>query len=349
MRRTYTLAAGLVGLALITGSARAQTEYEVTPQAGPWMICVASFTGPPAKELTEGMIQEIRTKYNLPAYSFCRSAEEQRKEKERIEQYKQIQKTWLEQSGLPPDTKLRGPKTYRIEEQYAVLVGGYKDEDSAYKAAQQIRKMTPSEKFMDQTTKGVISDDQVTPASDKAVYINPFRSAFPVRNPSIPVEKPAKDDNPERLKRYNAGESYSLLKNQKPWTLAIKTYHGAAAVKQDYSDRPLVQKILSPSDAGRLLDASGREAHTLAELLRKLDKRAVDYPLHDAYVLHDEYSSTVTIGGFDGPDDPRLIQMQRFIMDRLNDPRSVLGQFRPVAPGVPFFFSQPMPMLVPKF
>src|SRR5688572_16740914 len=95
MRKTYTLAAGLVGLVLYTGPARAQTEYEVTPQAGPWMICVASFTGPPAKELTETLIQEIRSKHNLPAYSFCRSAEERRKQQAYIEQLKQMQRTWL--------------------------------------------------------------------------------------------------------------------------------------------------------------------------------------------------------------------------------------------------------------
>jgi len=355
MRRTYTLAAGLVGLVLVTGSARAQTEYEVTPQAGPWMICVTSFTGPPAKELTEALIQEIRTKHNLPAYSYCRSAEEKRKQQEYIEQFKQMQKTWLEQSGLPLDTKLRGPKTYRIEDQYAVLVGGYKDEDAAYKAAQQIRKLPPpAEKLMNQTVKGIVDGDQLTPASDQAVYINPFRSAFPVRNPTVPAEKSVKDDKPdERLKKYNSGERYSLLKNPKPWTLAIKTYHGAAAIKQDMSDRPLVQKLLSPSDAGRLLHANGREAHALAEVLRSLekDKRYVDYPLHEAYVLHDEYSSTVTIGGFDSPDDPQLIRMQRFIMDRLNHPKSVLAQFQPKAPvaGIPFFLPQPLPMPVPKF
>jgi hypothetical protein len=258
-----------------------------------------------------------------------------------------MQKTWLEQSGLPLDTKLRGPKTHRIEEQYAVLVGGYKDEDAAYKAAQQIRKLPPpSEQLMNQTVKGLIDGDQVTPASDKAVYINPFRSAFPVRNPTVPAEKTVKDDKPdERLKKYNAGESYSLLKNPKPWTLAIKTYRGAAAIKQEYADRPLVQKLLSPSDAGRLLDASGREAHALAEWLRKLHPSTVDYPLHEAYVLHDEYSSTVTIGSFDGPDDPKLIQTQRFIMKQLNDPRSTISQLNARLQ----FHPQPLPMAVPKF
>ena len=106
MRGTYTLAAGIVGLALVAGSARAQTDYEVTPQAGPWMICVASFTGPPAKELTETMIQELRSKHNLPAYSFCRSAELRRQERERVEQEKQFRRAWADQRGLPPDVPL---------------------------------------------------------------------------------------------------------------------------------------------------------------------------------------------------------------------------------------------------
>jgi hypothetical protein len=348
MRGTQSLAAGLVGLALLTGSARAQTEHEVTPQAGPWMVCVASFTGEPAKELTEAMIQELRSKYNIQAYSYCRSAELRRQERERIEQEKQLRRMWADQRGLAPDVPLPAPKTYRIEEQYAVMVGGYKDEDAAYKAAQQIRKLpAPPEKLMDQTTPGVLSGDQLTPSSEKTVYINPFRSAFSVRNPTVPAEKATKDDkSASRLKSYNAGESYSLLKSPKPWTLVIKSYPAAATVKQDFGERPLVQKLFSPSDAGRLLNANGQEAHALADVLRKLPKGALDYPLHEAYVLHEEYSSIVSIGSFESPDDPQLVQMQRFIMNRLNDPRGVLSQFR--SQSRLQFYPQPLPMPVPK-
>ncbi len=126
-----------------------QTAYEVTPQAGAWLICVTSFSGPDAKELTEGLIEEIRTRHGMAAYSYCRSAEERRKEKERIDRFKQQQAEWIKQAGLPPDTKLRAPSTYRIRDEYAILVGGYKDDEAATKASKQVRKLPPpDEKYM---------------------------------------------------------------------------------------------------------------------------------------------------------------------------------------------------------
>ena len=128
----------------------------------------------PAKVTEEEDIKQFK------AYLDART----RNSKEYVEQFKQRQKAWLEQSGLSLNGPLPGPKTYRIEDQYAVLVGGYKDDDAAFKAAQQIRKLPPpSEKFMDQAMQGVVNGDQLTPVSEKPVYINPFRTAFAVRNP----------------------------------------------------------------------------------------------------------------------------------------------------------------------
>src|SRR5262245_3942464 len=200
MRRTITRVAGLLalGLAVSGGAARAQTEYEVTPAAGPYLVCVTSYTGEKAKELTEGFVQELRGRYNLTAYSYCHSAEERRKEQERINQIREQQRKWLEQSGLPPDTKLRGPKTYRIEDQYAVLVGGYKDQDAAAKAAQQIRKLDPpDDKFMHHASQVIDG----TAGTEQDVAINPFRTAFPVKNPSAREAPAVKDDKPDpRLK-----------------------------------------------------------------------------------------------------------------------------------------------------
>jgi hypothetical protein len=343
MRTTFirTIAPLAVGLALAAGPARAQTADEVTPEAGPWLVCVTSYTGPLAKELTEGLIQEIKAKHGLPAYSYCRSAEERRKEQDRINRIKQQQLDWLAQAGLPADTKLRGPKTYRIEDQYAVLVGGYKDDDAAAKAAQQVRKWpAPPEKFMHQAVQGAAgADGQVAPDSERLIPINPFKTAFPVRNPSLPAEKHAKDDGPDpRLKEYNAGEAYSLLKNRKPWTLAVKSYQGATTIKQEFGTQPAAPKVMG-SSAGRVLQAGGMQAHELAEMLRKLK--------FEAYVLHTEYSSVVTIGGFDAPDDPRLLQLQRAVISEIANPNSSLGQLHTKAQVQ--FFAQPMPMPVPKF
>jgi hypothetical protein len=89
--------------------------------------------------------------------------------------------------------------------------------------------------------------------------------------------------------------------------------------------------------SGELLNAAGKQAHEVAEFLRKFG--------FEAYVLHTEYSSVVTVGGFDGPDDPRLIQVQQAFLNEMSNPRSNVGQLHTRAM---VNFTQPRPMAVPK-
>ena len=56
-------------------------DYPVTPEAGPWMICAAYFTGPTAPDLAKQMVQQIRSRYNLPAYVFNYADEDARSKK----------------------------------------------------------------------------------------------------------------------------------------------------------------------------------------------------------------------------------------------------------------------------
>src|SRR5437868_2201001 len=69
----------------------------VTREAGPWLICVASFSdrpvpGQPDEPLARGQAEElateIRGRYKLPAYVFNRTAEERRVEQERVARIK---------------------------------------------------------------------------------------------------------------------------------------------------------------------------------------------------------------------------------------------------------------------
>src|SRR5262249_45664335 len=135
----------LAGLALLSGIGRmgapqpAGGTYSVTPQSGNWVVLVASYTqGPPELAGTEAhaaakagtepdaaakaydFVEEIRTKYKTPAYVFNRGAEERRKQQEEIRQLRE----------KCPQGRFR---TIRIQEQYAVLVGGYKDSETARK------------------------------------------------------------------------------------------------------------------------------------------------------------------------------------------------------------------------
>ncbi|HEV3119846.1 MAG TPA: hypothetical protein VGY58_22490, partial [Gemmataceae bacterium] len=99
-------------------------EFSIPPQIGPWTICAASFTGPMAAETAHSLVLELRGQYRLPAYLFNRGAELRREQEEELQRKRIQQKEYLERMGLKPDMPLRLPRV-RIEDQYAVLVGGF--------------------------------------------------------------------------------------------------------------------------------------------------------------------------------------------------------------------------------
>src|SRR5437870_3742513 len=116
----------IVAAALAAGPAFAQglgvtpavpetSSLTVTPQAGAWMICAASFCDrpldghrdePPARMRAEELAMEIRGRYSLPAYIFNRTGEERRLERERVERIKEERRQQLVAAGLPPDTPI---------------------------------------------------------------------------------------------------------------------------------------------------------------------------------------------------------------------------------------------------
>ncbi len=322
-----------VGLGLTPAAADGPSALTVTAQAGPWMICAASYGGPPSRGQAEELAAEIRTRYNLPAYVFNRTAEERRQEHERVERLKEERRKQLEAAGLPPDTPVH-IKTVRIEDQYAVLVGGYKDDVTARKELDRIRTLKPSDKYL-QTA--YVPDAKTGKMREEA--INPFRGAFVCRNPAVPVEKPKADDGPDpRLKKYNAGEPYSLLKCPKPFTLVVKAYKGVAKVQSQSSSGSVMEKMGMGREFGNVLNANANQAHEVAEFLRKFGV--------EAYVLHTEYNSYVTVGGFDAVDDPRLAQLRQWFLAEMGNPTTNIGQMHTKA--MVQFLTDPMPMPVPQ-
>jgi hypothetical protein len=307
-----------IGLAVLVGlvasaAGAADAGMMVRPESGPWLLLVASYSGPKAEELASELAADIRNDYKMPAYLLNKNGEEKRQQEEKLRQLKE----------LCPDGRFR---RVRIEEQWAVLVGGYKDMDTAREALKKVKVLKPkSEKFMDRIVQ--VSDENKPEVS----YRNPFQTAFVVRNPTVPH-----DNTPDpkleakrmkAIKEFNSRESYNLLKCHKPWTLVVKAYHGAVkVVGSDEKTETMFQKLFKAGDK-TLLDAQSKQAHSLAEVLRKLG--------YEAYVLHLPDQSLVTVGGYERPDDPRLLQAQR-----------TLGGMK-LAP-VEELMSQPLPMEVPR-
>jgi hypothetical protein len=352
MRRSLFRLAGVTAMLLATHAAHAQTfgvipalpegasALAVTAQAGPWMICAASYAGPPSRGQAEELATEIRNRYNLPAYVFNRTAEERQKEQERVAKLKEEQRKRHVQEGLPADLPLH-IKTVRIEDQYAVLVGGYKDDATARKELDRIRKLKPSDKYLQAR---YVPDEKGKMHEE---VVNPFQSAFVCRNPAVPVEKPKQDAGLDpRLKEYNADESFSLLKCGKPWTLVVKVYRGASVIQSQSASGSVMEKMGWARKTGELLNANGNEAHKVAEVLRTKPKSVAGLlgASFDAYVMHTEYNSYVTIGAFDTPDDPRVAQTVQAFLIEMNRPGSAVNQLHMKVQ----FLAQPTPMPVPQ-
>lgn len=291
--------------------------YPVTPEAGAHLICVQSFKGPKATEQANELAAAVRRDHKLPAYVFAKGREERLKQQRHLEELKKKYGT----NRFPIE---------RIEEHYAVLVGGYKDMDAARSALESVRRLKPPDKFF-------ISGERVQRGkSDKGedgvflqeIRINPFNTAFVVRNPTIQLEQQAENKADPMLKKWNADETYSLLQCKKPWTLVVSVFQGLPVVQAAGASPSVMDKLLG-RNPGEQLAASALNAHNLAEALRKLG--------FEAYVLHTRHNSVVTVGAYDTKDDRRMQQVQEALHNRFK-----------LEGGGMQFMAQPMPMEVPQ-
>jgi hypothetical protein len=284
------------------------------------MIIVKSYKGPTAEELAHELILMLRRRDNLAAHLFVFGEEEKRKQEEYLAHVHQ----------LCPDVAHPRVKYVRVELEYGVLVGGYPDIDSARRALDDVKRLKPpdSRKLMDLMTNLEPAGDQKSVV--KVAPINPFVTAFVVHNPTVPLEQADRNKPDPALRELNDGRPYNLFRCGKPWTLAVKDFPGATTLQPRSSTGSFLGMIgLGKADA--VLDAGSKQAEEVARVLHETMKL-------DAYVLHTRRSSVVTVGGFDGPEDPQLQQMQRQLANlQLKNGQVVLLQC----------FAEPVPMQVP--
>jgi hypothetical protein len=337
MRRILFLTAALCAagpLAAVAPTAP-PSPYAVTTEAGSWMILVQSFSGPNAGELADDLAASLRKDYRLPAYVFNRGEEERAKERARIAALRAKQIEQAKAMGVGEDVPLPRIKTIRIEDSYAVLVGGWKDMEAARKALDHIRKLKPpAERFMH---KGLVVPQTDNAGARDAVVggYNPFQTAFVVHNPLLPAPVDPERGKLQNLKEYNADESFSLLKCKKPYTLMVKPYQGAVMLTSATAPKTEGFKI-GGAKPGQYLNATAQQAHALAEALKQIrDARGKPVIETDVYVLHTEFGSYVCVGGFDRPDDPALLAYQKKLANLK------LGPMESLTPN-------PAPMAVPR-
>ncbi|MBX7103695.1 MAG: hypothetical protein K1X57_06415 [Gemmataceae bacterium] len=331
MRRLLVLSVAL----LFSGLASA-SPYAITPEAGAWMILVQSYSGAGSAQLADDLASVLRKDYSLPAYVFNRGEEERTKERARVAELKKKHAEQAKAMGLGEDVPLPKIRTVKIEDSYAVLVGGWKDMDDARKALEKVRKLKQlPERFMH---KGLVVPQSNGSGAREAIVggYNPFLTAFVVHNPLTPTPVDPEKGKLQNLKEYNADESFSLLKCRKAYTLMVKPYQGAVTLASATAPKTdLIQKI-GGAKPGQYLNATAQQAHALAEVLQKMkDGKGKPVIDTDVYVLHTEFGSYVCVGGFDKPDDPALKAYQTKLANLK------LGPLESLTPN-------PAPMPVPK-
>lgn len=339
---------GMLMVLVMGGAALAQqsSSLEITPQAGTWFICVTSFTGPDSKRPEEAtgpsprqlaieLATELRTKHRLNAYIFDRGEEERRKKEEEIRRYREL---------VPGANRV---KTYKIQDQVAVLVGTYRDMEAARDALEGIKKIMPSKQFCrtgERVVDGKSKSGQDGYIREVFVY-SPFVNAFVVHNPTVLTVKPneaTKDLNTifsevdvPLLKKLNYHEPRSLLKCGKPWTLVVATFQ--SPFKNVGVSSPLakgINMIMGKEDDHR--SASAENAQKFAEVMAHPQMLSPNGRTGlDTYVLHTSYYSIVTVGAFDSENDPRMRQIQELIL-------------RMQVEGKNCMLARPMPMPVPR-
>jgi hypothetical protein len=276
--------------------------FPLPASAGPWMIAVAHYVGFDGSELSRQVALDLRNNHHLEAYIYNRGDEERRQQDEEWEQLK---------AKYPPGTPLKRRRV-RIQDQYAVLVGSFKDSESASAMLPRIKALpVPVLKLSSGAVPYEIMtyqepDPQTKEMVSKTRPVHPYHNAMVVRNPLVPAAA-AKSNWDPIFPKLNADEDYSLLKNAKGWTLLVKVYQGSQIIQAGGSGGAAQGK--SGGFFGSIgLDFSHRDtlnliaaqAHELARFLRE--------PRFgfDAYVLHTRYTSIVTVGSFTGPDDPAM-------------------------------------------
>ncbi|MFL5240475.1 MAG: hypothetical protein ACJ8FY_00045 [Gemmataceae bacterium] len=344
MRRLLSaLAGGLVIFAFIgplkAGRVEADPnhDYVLGPECGEWLICAATYKGPDGPNLAKQMVYHLRSQENLPAFVHVYHDEAGR----------QMQRDLDERARQMPGVRR---KIIHIEDQFAVLIGGFKTIDSARKLLPDVKVLkAPQLKLSSgQVAQDIISVGEPTGGRDKMdirrLPQSPFTLSFVARNPTISHEAADKVKFDPAWKKLNAEESYSLLECKKPYTLVVKQYCGASCIgPQNAPESTFLEKLgIGSGKSVDTLGAAYMNAHNLADALHKMK--------FDAYVLHTRGISYVTVGAFASADDAELKKMQEAFINSVKvDTKGVEAKLKDARALQSLqLMNPPMPMPVPR-
>ncbi len=348
--------------------------WALKPEHGAYFICVKSYSrpskpdpndpGPSARELAEALAGEIRELYRVQAFLFEYISEERKAEaaavaaaRERarlfaaqLEKYKQ--QAQLNGMTFLEDDRLKVYyKTVNYRDQIAVLVGGFATAEDARKALDKVRTWPPPKNKLLMDGAAIVRPGKDGKPVLEEGHMNPYLTAHVVPNPLLarsarPGSGPVETGLDPFIVKLNEGRPYNLLQATKGWTLAVKSFSAPVEIVGRNDSSGLMRRPTGSRGAD-VLQAGAQQAEALAAALRELKGKAGEPLGLEAFVLHTRGASIVTVGQFDGPNDPALIQTRQLLSTiRFNVTEDRSG-LRPVA-NAPSLFGTMMPMPIPR-
>ena len=305
-------------------------RYLITKRHGPWMILVASFRDvPQTKFEIQGekriLVQNERYKSGKSA---LQAADELVHE--------------LRRKGIPAYTYKQDPKVGRIEsvdrrgrterkvykaqeDRICVFAGNYSgvNDKVAQKTLSYVKRLHP---------RAVKGGGVFHKTPGRA---GPLASAFLTINPQLTSEeaKRRQKNHDPLLLKLNSGADYNLTQNKGKYSLLVKTFYGKSTSGRHVG----AAKKIKVSD--KLAEAA-EDAWLLTQVFRELHGI-------EAYVYHDRYTSIVTVGSFDNPNDSRMVALAKHLGGKIQrhpeTGKTFLGAEAISLPGRKTWFLDPNP------
>jgi hypothetical protein len=294
-------------------------DYNLTENNGPWLIMAASFTGELGEQEARALVNELRRRYNLPAYYYAMTFKIGDERPGR----------GLDDYGAP--IRRRYQRGNQVLE-HAVLVGEFAhiDEPDAQNLLERVKTLEPDALKIETgepTSQSLIDVRQFNRAISqklgRPVTNGPMGHAFLTRNPLMPKEYFVPPGVDADVAKWNKDVEHSLLKCPGKYSIKVATFRGRTLLKAANDDIEDDQRTRQATEHDPLVQAA-KNAHDLTVALRSKG--------WEAYEMHDRHESYVCVGSFN--------EMQRLEDGRLlpatREAQIIINTFGAATPNIGF-------------
>ena len=265
--------------------------YLLTKDNGPFMVLAYTYRSPDAPRQALALVLELRNKYRLPAYILL---------PKKFPNRSNIRGVSPQAPTFATGDDVGVPEIYRTLDEAAVLVGDEKTIKDSNVLMHKVKKIHP------------VCIDGVQQMWDWRRGKGLTRATM-TTNPFVPAENLFPQQRDIIVSQINDGP-HNIRNCPGRYTLEVANFEGRKALQADGGELQL--KGRNPFAKSPLATAAD-DAERLADSLAK--DKLIQQTGYEPYVYHDRFSSRVTMGSFDTPNDAKAKQLHDRLVELTYD------------------------------